>query len=377
MVPFDNPDELSRLIHLLSVALEKRGSGAISWGGVGHVINVHPDPIVGLNGIRLAYVQSDDARAFAVFIDRSHITQAEPWRDLLGQALLELGQPIPNVGWSAIVGPDPYCGGSSQATTLKSTVVLGTFELMAGNTPYFEELPCISPSQIGCKERFISWPVQVRGVEEKIDRYHFSDQALIDLAILVSVLSLVFERPWVVRHQPYEFSGSMEPLIQASTIGRELGEISRVPVELPAWAFTAWHVCKAEQAIKDALLTYQEAVRLMDWHPSWALVAFMSALQTLGSRIAGNNKKQIRAALSTCLPNDKVTEIMKLHSLRGHTVHAGSLFGPEPFAGVTSRASAFNPLKRDPVAEFHFSTLGSLQRAVRSILIHHFESAPS
>jgi hypothetical protein len=248
---------------------------------------------------------------------------------------------------------------------------------MSGSSPYFEELPCISPSQIGCKERFISWPVQVRGNAEKIDRYHLSDEVLIDLSILVSVLSLVFERPWIVRHQPYEFSGSMEPLIQGSSEGQELGEISSVPVELPDWAFTAWHACKSEPSVKDALLTYQEAIRMVDWHPSWALVAFMSALQTLGSRIAGRDKKIIRSALSTCLSNDKVTEIMKLYSLRGSTVHAGSLFGHEPFAGVTFRASTFNLLKRDPVAEFHFSTLGSLQRAVRSILMNRFESEPS
>lgn len=373
LIPFNDLDRLPRLMSLVSTALERRGSGAISWDSVGYIISVHPDQSIGLCDIRLAYIQRSGSRVFAVFIERANLSQAEPWLILLHQALSELNNPAPKVIWSAIVGPDPYSEIGPHVTTLESTINLGPFEILAGNSPYLEKLPCLSPSQIGCTEHFVSWPVQVRGETELVDKFHLSDQVLVDLAILVSILSLAFERPWIVRHQPYPFSGSMDPLLRASIDDQDLHEISSVPIQLPAWISTAWDLCKSEPTIKDALLVYQEAIRMMSWHPSWALAAFMSALQTIGSQITGRPTKQIRAALDTCLSPDQVTEIMRLYSLRGDTVHAGALFGHEPFAGVAFRASSLNPLRLDPVTEFHLRTLASLQRAVRSILIHQFE----
>lgn len=126
--------------------------------------------------------------------------------------------------------------------------------------------------------------------------------------------------------------------------------------------------------MRSALLTYQESVRMMDWHPSYALVAFMAALQTLGSRTEQNKKKQIVAALRLCYSRKEASEIMKFYSTRGSTVHMGMLFGSEPYAGIRFRES-YAPFYADPATKFHLVTLEKLESAVRSILIHHFESS--
>jgi hypothetical protein len=110
----------------------------------------------------------------------------------------------------------------------------------------------------------------------------------------------------------------------------------------------------------------------MEWHPSYALVAFMSSLQTLGSlSTPGRDKKQVRTALRTVLNEREVTEIMRLYSSRSDTVHAGMLFGSEPFAGMAAYRPV-NPLVQDPAVQFHMLSLTQLQRAARRLLIHHF-----
>lgn len=384
MIPLQDLDLLPKLVHFISVYLEERGAAKFDYRYESPLMTLKSDDRIGLSEIRAISVMfrtSHLQRGLAISLDRAALPEAEVWLAVLGDAYDQLYAPVSKVQWSAIVGPDPLCHGrmgSSPTATLASGLTLGNMKVSPGTIGYREELPCFSPAQIpSCKFVFISYPLQVHGVAEKLGRYYVSNQPLIELSILSSILSLVFERPWVVRREPLDLSDSFDNLRATTLPDTEDADVMASPpiaTELPSWSTTAWELCISNQQVRAALLTYQEAVRMRDWHPSYALVAFMSALQTLGSRIKGNGKKQIRAALRTCLSEEKVTQVMRLYSTRGDTVHGGMLFGSEPYAGIVHRG-LYGPFQADPAIKFHLFTLDELEGAVRSILIHHFENS--
>lgn len=383
IIPLHDLDLLPKFLHLIFVLLEERGAARFDYRHESPLTILKSDDRIGLSELRAISVTLHTAhlqQGLAISLDRSALAEAEVWLAVLRDAYDQLHAPIPKVQWSAFVGPDPLCHGrlgSSPTATLASGLTLGSLKVSPGTIGYREELPCFSPAYIPCKFMFISYPLQVHGVAEKLGRYYVSNQPLIELSILSSILSLVFERPWVVRREPLDLSDPFDKLKPSMLPDTEDADVISSPpiaTELPSWSTTAWELCISSEQVRAALLTYQEAVRMRDWHPSYALVAFMSALQTLGSRIKGKEKKQIRTVLRTCLSEEEVTQIMRLYSTRGDTVHGGMLFGSEPYAGIVHRGS-YGPFQADPAIKFHLVTLEKLEEAVRSILIHHFESS--
>lgn len=380
IIPIAHPEFLVRFIHYVHERLNAYGVHGTSYEHTPPVISLRAETVRASSEIRMFHTPIEGVAHQEVLIasiDRSALKESDLWLDAITDAFDQLYLPAPKARWNAVIGPDPLClgvMGSNPLATLSEGLRFGSIEATGSPVGYREEMPCLSPALVPCVMSFTSYPVPISGLSEKFGGSFLSSQPLLELAILVSILSLFFERPWTVRQEPFDPEEYAYPVVSSNMSETEVLQSPPTKVSLPPWTTAAWAKAVTMESIRSALLTYQEGIKMMDWHPSYALIAFMSALQTLGGGAKGGTKGQIRAALSTCLNKGDVDEIMDSYQTRNSTAHSGILFGPEPYAGVVFR-SKFGPYRADPAASFYHVTLHKMEQAVRSVLIHHFSNA--
>ena len=102
-------------------------------------------------------------------------------------------------------------------------------------------------------------------------------------------------------------------------------------------------------------------------HPSFAMVAFVGAIETLGARVttATSSRKRFGAALSKVVPDDEAKRLTEAYGRRSGTAHAGKLYGSEGVFAFMSYPSMFLP---DPAFQFAFGDLRKVREVSSNVL---------
>ncbi len=115
-------------------------------------------------------------------------------------------------------------------------------------------------------------------------------------------------------------------------------------MEVPQAVINAHLVLDSDSAVGDALLMYHQAVLLRKRHPSIALVAFISVIETLAQidekptscptckHIDGSTHR-FKRAVARVLQGDAAKLLSDAYTPRSETVHRGVLHGSEHDGG--------------------------------------------
>jgi len=99
---------------------------------------------------------------------------------------------------------------------------------------------------------------------------------------------------------------------------------------LPKWFGDAWRRLDENPLVRDAVAIHYEGLRLQEDHPSFAVVAFVSAIETVGQlRGATTSRARFRAGLEIVTNAEIVEELVEAYAARSGTAHGGKLHGGE------------------------------------------------
>ena len=174
-----------------------------------------------------------------------------------------------------------------------------------------------------------------------------------------------------------DFSGSPRPSAWA-------GEFSALSLGMPAeprniwtppkWLDEAWEQMASRQWLGHAVAAYYEGLRLHREHPSMALVAFVSVVESVSNYLFDVSRcsecrshlhvvARFRAVLRLVVSDDDADQLGAAYSPRSLTVHEAHLHGSD-----TSASSGMGPLWNDPYQDFDW-VVHNMRRASAELLI--------
>jgi hypothetical protein len=146
---------------------------------------------------------------------------------------------------------------------------------------------------------------------------------------------------------------------------------------VPPWGDDGWSRLDRDAALDSALAAYYEGLALRAEHPSYALIAFVSALEAMGSK--SHELTRCTACGSTLGAGERFRESLRLvrsepqaealaraYRPRSKTAHAGQLFGTESQFGGIAFPKTFTS---EPTFDFSFRTLEDMRLASRDVLL--------
>lgn len=152
---------------------------------------------------------------------------------------------------------------------------------------------------------------------------------------------------------------------------------SAEPLDLPEWFASGWDRLSEDEAVADAVRMFHEGSLLVDDHPSLALVAFTSVVESIAQveepatrcpkcKLVTGSTKRFKRAISSVLSEDVAELIADAYDRRSGVVHRSVLHG-----GEASRGSLRGPMfGRDPRSDFRWMTLRYTQDAARALLVN-------
>lgn len=205
------------------------------------------------------------------------------------------------------------------------------------------------PPSLHSRHVSVTWPVIVEGVNRGFEWREAQSRAGADLYRLCALLSVAWERCWLLREPPAPLEWGRRSVPERSPFDIDfLAEGVDGPpptlVEPPGWIEHAWTVSGTDQALGNALFAHYEGLRLNPEHPSFALVAFVSSIEHVGSLVTqqgspvGANAK-FRAGPQLVRDEDDVKELGRAFQRRSGTAHAGRLYGGENLFGLERLAA--------------------------------------
>lgn len=279
-------------------------------------------------------------RAFVVGDGASLQTEIDIWNQAAALATQRLRPDFKDWAWYAIIGPQ--FGNAADVLIPRETRV-GPLELKPAPESYREE-PLASPPRLGPSGATLHWwPTMVEGISpgprDKDARMHASRQ----LHRLCGLLAVAFDSPIVVRQVPMPCRA---PLVA----GMPAFQVRAVP----PWLDRAWTRLESNDDLAQAVTAYHEATRLYREHPSFALVAFVAAIEACAKvlpRPSGDAPKKcptcqrepntaaadFRRALGEVIDSpEEVKAVAKIaYRQRSQTAHEGVLHGIESLPGFT------------------------------------------
>ncbi len=313
--------------------------------------------------------------------------EIEAWLSCIEQARSEIGEKHTSFEWTAILGPIPG-GWESGDKALKSEVQLGDFFLGPGNVRHVEWTPSQQP-MLGQASIYWSWPIVAKGSSRGYNEQSALKRAVQELVELCAYLSLVWDQAWCIRTAPIVNS---EPTIQESAgwarlpENIEFGDSPQAQLEFPAWGHNAWERALNDEVLKAALLAHYQGLTLEWQHPSFASVALVAAIETVGSleiplarceccpecRITTGSTRRYRAGLKRAVSGEAYNRLVKAYEPRSRTAHSGALHGAERTGGWIP---LFGELYVDPGAVFSWHLL-ELRKTSRDLLIQVLTNEP-
>ncbi len=314
--------------------------------------------------------------------DQIHI-----WRTALQYATERLSEEHPTFSWWALVGPQTNGG---QIGCLGVEFGIGPLRLRE------MDWACYQKESVGfsglVKRRWL--PVLVEGVCRGYSWDSASLDAHRDLRKLCSLLSLETDWFWrlcgdanIEGTRPLARPSSPMGLIEPCPWEDEKELRSRkVNIDIDRMV-GAWERVNSDTRVQTAIDAFYEGMSLKDSHPSFALVAFASAIESMGRLLfeeeipqrceaCGKNKvnpsrQLFRKAIELVERPDRAKRMTeRIYGWRSGTAHSGHTFGFEDTFGRRSY-TCWN-LEERPEDDFFVRGVYSGQQAARSLLLKLF-----
>lgn len=291
--------------------------------------------------------------------------------------------------WWAVIGPAPENHENHQR--LSGCIEIGPLILEPVDHEMWELAAIRTPPQLGPWGKRWSWPVQVQGTvprvrsPERLSKLPLADKVMMgeesetatrQLHRLRGLLALTWDRHWTVREMPGPEPPYVPRRLGPPEIERLLDDgstLEEVPVEVPSWVSDAWHVLEHDDVLETALGAHLDGVAIQDWHPSFALLAYVACIERVGQKLSKPERctacgqivgatDRFHQALSKVMPQDEADRL-GIARLRSGTVHAAVLHGDEQLFGSL-------PDIGDPGPRWSFGseTVGRLRKASAELL---------
>jgi hypothetical protein len=391
-LPINWTTDGDRLIHLVLEGLAVEMGGAQGWGISTH----HPtaddpyryvelefrDPRL-LSKLCFVELQSG-ARIAAVRVpDRTSTTPAQvhPWLASLARALENLEEEMPTHPWSAAIG----MVGERASGRLHGGVRLGGFTLSPADRPYVEVVEQKQIPNLGGGQIRRDWLAIVQGASVGYSPAAARELAAEELNLLCALLSVATGIPWRIRHAPEA------RLLTAGTLPktRMSGDIPfRLPddesrdeeVVLPNWLEPGLALVRKDDALRRSVLAQWQAMLLEDEFPSHALVAYVSVIESMGSRLVELKKcsccgqcsvrvganKRFREAIKLVREPTDAKQLGAAYNARSLTAHEGRLHGGEERHGSFPTMRFFSG---ERMQMFRLTEVWPLRDASRDLLL--------
>jgi len=292
----------------------------------------------------------------------------EMWLKVIKKANQQLKrQQTKTFKWEAAIGQQNEPGGN-QYVSLRSRTKVGHITVrpgrnsfsFAGSTP----MPTFNSGSFST-----TYPIIVSGAAVGYDWLEASKQASRDLNKFAELLSIAWKSTWKVIHSP-QLIGASPLKIPNRSLGMPIRalRLPRTRKSIPKWLIKAFKKVDKNVALSNALKTHHEGLLMQSDHPSFANLAFVSAIETIGRKLAGSrvgNKERFRIGLRTVYSAKKVKIIEASYSPRSSTTHEAVLHGNESMAGHVGLPSIFNP---DPADIFGISEVLKIKTVSSKVL---------
>jgi hypothetical protein len=305
--------------------------------------------------------------------------QVEPWRRAVAEATSALARPDETFPWRAVVGPSPT---RRCVVELSEPTTVGGLILRPGGVRHVDYGPPQIP-QYGSRMILPSWPFFVEGEAEGYNWNVASGQAARCLHRLTGLVSLAWGSHWAVRHLPTPASRALTAIPERDPFE----DASKVPADttastlsaLPSWLSEAWKRLDSDADLANAVGVHYEGLALREQHPSFAVVAFVAAIETVGAidkppaRCETCNGlpgaiERFRTGLRHVMADGKARALAKdVYQRRSETAHSGALHGSERHRGALPYMGFFG---RPPEDDFSWSIAGRVENASRAVLTH-------
>lgn len=223
----------------------------------------------------------------------------ETWLEVVSAATSKLKkQNEKQFKWEAVIG-QAHEEGRSEYFSLKSKTTVGGLALRPSGAAY-RSLDSNTSPRFNSASFNVTYPIIVNGLANGFDWTEASKEAIRNLNSLVGLLSIAWKSTWQIIHSPGPEGA--EPLgVPATGIGiKPMGFhkmwASRQRRVIPKWLPNAFNKIEGDEHVANALNTYHEGLLMQIQHPSFALVAFVSSVETIGRKLnpkAGNKKRFI------------------------------------------------------------------------------------
>jgi len=333
-------------------------------------LRVRPDPA----GIRCTVVGDGDEPSE---------DQTQRWREAAATAAAGLGRHDRDYGWQAVLGPNPRRP-DLHVPPLAGPARLGPVLLDPGGVQ-MREWVSSGPAEISEHEPSYSWPVIASGTVRAYD-YNAAD-ILAKFAVhrTCALLTLFCGPHWLPRIGPQVFDQrwGVPPLRVPQSVGergqaepdnKPLADFNTndgdEPLWLPEWTADAWDALDTDRILATAVSAYYEATSMETDHPSAAFLAYVAAIEGIGSKLADLDRcetcksqkgagRRFRKALRTVMTANEAGKLAHAYDRRSATAHDGTLFGTEQTLGYP-RISAF---EYDSRFMFDILMVGQIRRA--------------
>ena len=286
-----------------------------------------------------------------------------------------------NFHWNAVIGPSP---GMEQGNHwLEGPTTVALLQLRPGGDVFPEYRDPPIPSLTG-RNIFWSWPIIVDGESKAYDREVAVKSAVVKLHKLCGLLSLAWDRCWIVRQFPNIAEPGTATIQKPDSPDVNDTQIDRSPVSIPLWMETAWKSVDNDGVLMSALNGFYEGLKLQHHHPSFALVSYVASIETLGSKLhdlkscaacngTTGSLERFRQAMRLVVPAEAdVKRLAKIaYERRSQTSHQARLYGTEPHFGAVF-FEFFNTLTQGSPSMFTWTTVREIRKVSRDLLVGVF-----
>lgn len=251
--------------------------------------------------------------------------------------------------WSAVIGALPE-GVTSSVFALMRDVCIESFSLRSSEDLLVEAWnDSRNPSLRNYRLRS-SVPILVRGKSRGYSWQEAGYSAARNLNMICALLSIAWDTCLVIRESPAPIKWGERKVperiewqdLRDDFVLPDIANVERKDV--PSWMEAAWERMKPPNSqIARALRIYHEGLQVQYSHPSLALVAFVSAIETISQLVyrdrfccCGFHKdiaRKFRSTLKLVCDENVARELGSLYSWRSKVVHGGCLYGGEESPG--------------------------------------------
>lgn len=296
----------------------------------------------------------------------------------------------PERRWNGIVGPLPRQR-FRRPWRMTTFADCGHMTLFAASTYMVEGMPGDHRWGLSINTSEGSWPIIIHGTSRVYDDHRLTTIAFKDMTTVCCLLSLALAEPWVPRGHPWDESFhrwgvSAKPEGTPEWIDPP-DPTPQTTFSLEDWLPTAWRRTQDPSAehLHNAIWAFREGLLLIEQHPSLALVAFTSALETLAfakysdegvrcgecGQIKGTTSR-FRRLLRQHLGKKRAKWFVDFYDRRSKTVHAAVFHGSELSAGWQGISNYFSSEVMARSA-FEGDLSWNFQRITRQIILKEMD----